>query len=241
MIRNRRHVLLSLCCIGAAACAPAETGDERSAVRSSPAGGDVGMTERAGGPPQDLPRIVAFGDSLTAGLGLSPDEAYPARLQGRLDEAGYRLQVVNAGVSGDTTAGGLRRIAWALEGDVRILILALGGNDGLRGLPVDQMRDNLAQMIGAARARGVPVLLAGMEAPPNFGAAYTGAFRRAFESLAAEHGLAFLPFLLEGVAGEPALNQPDGIHPNARGAERIAAHVWSALEPMLREAGETVR
>ena len=214
-------------CLWAAACAPAATdeGVGRPAAFSRPA-------EQ----PPEAPRIVAFGDSLTAGLGLAPEEAYPARLQEHLDRAGHRLRVVNAGVSGDTTAGGLRRLPWALEGDVRILILALGGNDGLRGLPVEQMQDNLSRMIASAQQRGVRVLLAGMESPPNFGKAYTDAFRRVFERLAAEHDVDFLPFLLAGVAGVPALNQADGIHPNARGAERVAANVWSALEPLLGRA-----
>ncbi len=227
----RRAVACSaaLACLWAAACAPLATGGEERRASAAPDGGaDPARARRA-----DEPLIVAFGDSLTAGLGLLSEEAYPARLQERLDRAGHRLRVVNAGVSGETTAGGLRRLEWTLDGDVRILILALGGNDGLRGLPVDQMRDNLAQMIAAARARGIRVLLAGMESPPNFGALYTDAFRRVFAQLAAEHDVEFLPFLLDGVAGVPALNQEDGIHPNARGAERVAAHVWSALEPML--------
>ena len=225
--------IAGLCCVLVSACAPAATDGEDHAVSAAPAF----LADRAARRPPDEPLIVAFGDSLTAGLGVLSEEAYPARLQAHLDRAGYRLRVVNAGVSGETTAGGLRRLEWALDGDVRILILALGGNDGLRGLPIDQMRDNLAQMIGVARARGIRVLLAGMESPPNFGTAYTDAFRRVFEQLAAEHDVDFLPFLLEGVAGVPALNQEDGIHPNARGAARVAAHVWSALEPMLGETG----
>lgn len=227
----RRAVLCAapLGCLWAAACAPAAT-DEGV--------GRPAAVSRAAEQPPDGPRIVAFGDSLTAGLGLAPEEAYPARLQERLDRAGHRLRVVNAGVSGDTTAGGLRRLAWALEGDVRILILALGGNDGLRGLPVEQMQDNLSRMIASAQRRGVRVLLAGMESPPNFGRAYTDAFRRVFERLAVEHDVDFLPFLLEGVAGVPALNQEDGIHPNVRGAERVAANVWSALEPLLGRAAD---
>ncbi len=227
----------ALGCLLVSACAPAATGGEERAASGAPEAG----ADRAAGRPPDEPLVVAFGDSLTAGLGLMLEEAYPARLQEHLDRAGYRLRVVNAGVSGETTAGGLRRLEWALEGDVRILILALGGNDGLRGLPVDQMRGNLAQMIAAARARSIRVLLAGMESPPNFGTTYTDAFRRVFEQLAAEHDVDFLPFLLEGVAGVPVLNQEDGIHPNARGAERVAAHVWSALEPLLGELGAAAR
>jgi acyl-CoA thioesterase-1 len=184
---------------------------------------------------EDLrPRVVVLGDSLTAGLGLSRDEAYPALLQRRLDEAGIRLRVVNAGVSGDTSAGGLRRLDWALDGDVRVLVLALGANDGLRGLPPAELRRNLAAVIERSRARGAEVILAGMEAPPNFGPAYTAAFRQAYRDVAAKHGAALIPFLLEGVAGLPDLNQGDGIHPTAAGAEKLAETVWSALRPIVK-------
>ena len=182
----------------------------------------------------DAPRLVVLGDSLTAGLGLAATEAYPARLQERLDAAGYHIQIVSAGVSGDTTAGGLRRLEWALDGGAEVLIVALGGNDGLRGLPVDQMKANLSQIVTTAKARGVEVLLAGMEAPPNFGEVYTAAFRDVFHQLAREHDVALVPFLLEGVAGVPDLNQSDGIHPNAEGAARVAEHVWPAVEPLVQ-------
>lgn len=183
--------------------------------------------------PNPGPLLVALGDSLTAGLGLDTDQAYPALLERRLRAEGSDLRVVNAGVSGDTTAAGLRRAEWALAGDVRILIVALGGNDGLRGLPVDQMKRNLAQIVSLARSRGIAVLLAGMEAPPNFGATYTAQFRRVFHELASEHDVAFMPFLLDGVAGDPALNQADGIHPTAAGAAIVADRVRSALAPLL--------
>lgn len=174
-----------------------------------------------------------MGDSLTAGLGLLADEAYPALLQRRLDEQGVACEVVNAGVSGDTTAGGLRRLDWALDGDVRILIVALGGNDGLRGLPVDELKKNLSEIIARAQRRHIAVLLAGIEAPPNFGDAYTTAFQQTFEELARHYKVAFVPFLLAGVAGVPPLNQRDGIHPTAEGARILANTIWSALEPML--------
>jgi acyl-CoA thioesterase-1 len=183
------------------------------------------------------PRLVVLGDSLTAGLGLDPADAFPAVLQARLQRAGYDIEVVNAGVSGDTTAGGLRRLDWVLDEDVRILVVALGGNDGLRGLPVDEMRRNLDAIIRRARARGIAVVLAGMEAPPNLGEPYTSRFRETFRQLAREHRVAFVPFLLEGVAGDPALNQSDGIHPNAAGARRVADNLWGALEPLVRELG----
>lgn len=181
----------------------------------------------------ERPRIVALGDSLTAGQGLLQAQAYPALLQARLDAAGYYAEVVNAGVSGDTTAGALRRLDWALDGDVRILIVALGGNDGLRGLPVEQMQANLGQIIETAQSRGIAVLLAGMEAPPNFGPAYTARFHQAFLDLVREHQVSFIPFLLAGVAGRPELNQPDGIHPNAEGAHLVAETVWAVLHPMV--------
>jgi acyl-CoA thioesterase-1 len=179
---------------------------------------------------------VALGDSLTAGYGLPKEQAYPALLQRRLDAEGYRYEVVNAGVSGDTTAGGVNRLEWSLDGDVRILIVALGANDGLRGLPVVEMKRNLSTIIGRAKDRNITVLLAGMEALTNLGPQYRRAFHDVFPSLAREHDVAFLPFLLDGIAGRPEYNQPDGVHPNAEGARRIADHLWPALEPLLVEA-----
>ncbi len=179
------------------------------------------------------PRIVVLGDSLTAGLGLPQDQAYPALLQRKVEEEGYGLEVVNAGVSGDTTSDGLRRANWALEGDVRLLVLALGANDGLRGLPAAQMKDNLQSIIHRAKQRGIPVLLVGMEAPPNYGEQYAAAFRQVFQDLAREHKVTFIPFLLEGVAGVPQLNQSDGIHPTAAGASRIADHLWPEVKTMI--------
>ena len=179
------------------------------------------------------PLLVALGDSLTAGLGLDADQAYPTLLERQLRAEGYDVTVVNAGVSGDTTAAGLRRAEWSLEGDVRIVIVALGGNDGLRGLPAGQMKRNLAEIVSLARSRGIAVLLAGMEAPPNFGATYTGQFREVFHELAREHDVTLMPFLLDGVAGDPALNQTDGIHPTAAGAAIVAERVRAALEPLL--------
>jgi acyl-CoA thioesterase-1 len=176
---------------------------------------------------------VVLGDSLTAGLGLPQDQAYPARLQVKLKEAGSALEVINAGVSGDTSADGQRRANWALEGDVRLLILALGANDGLRGLPVAQMKENLQTIVHRAKQRGIPVLLAGMEAPPNYGEQYARTFRQVFQDLARENDLTFVPFLLEGVAGVPELNQSDGIHPSSAGAARIADHLWPSVKTMI--------
>ncbi len=177
--------------------------------------------------------MVFLGDSLTAGLGLPADEAYPAILQQKMNREHLAYQVVNAGVSGDTTAGGLRRLDWVLTGNVRVLVVALGANDGLRGLPASEMRQNLLAIVSTARNRGVAVLLAGMEAPPNFGPEYTAAFRQVYRDVARQQGIPLIPFLLQGVAGESALNQADGIHPNEAGARRVADLVWPALRPLL--------
>jgi acyl-CoA thioesterase-1 len=166
---------------------------------------------------------------------MSPETAYPAILQKRLEAEGFDYEVVNAGVSGDTSAGGLSRLDWALEGDVDVLIVALGGNDGLRGLPASEMKNNLATIIETAQERGAAVILAGMLAPPNQGEGYTSAFRNVFEELAEEYEVVFFPFLLEDVAGRPELNLPDGIHPNPEGARVIAENIWGYLEPLLLE------
>jgi acyl-CoA thioesterase-1 len=179
------------------------------------------------------PRIVALGDSLTAGLGLAQDEAYPALLQQHVDQDKLNYEVVNAGVSGDTSAGGLSRLDWALDGDVRVLIVALGGNDGLRGLPPDELQRNLSTIIERAQARGIKVLLCGMEAPPNFGREYAVGFHRVYQAVAKKYNVAFVPFLLDKVAGIESLNQRDGIHPTAEGARIVADNVWAVLRPML--------
>lgn len=184
------------------------------------------------------PRIVVLGDSLTAGLGLPQHEAYPALLQQKVEEKGATMEVVNAGVSGDTSADGRRRVGWALEGNVRVLVVALGANDGLRGLPPDQMKQNLQVIIDRARQRGIAVLLVGMEAPPNYGLEYADAFRQVYRELARVNKVALIPFLLEGVAGVSELNQSDGIHPTSAGAVRIADHLWPAIDGLI-EAGHT--
>jgi len=204
-------------------------------VRASRPPADASAPSTAVAPAPSKPRIVALGDSLTAGLGLPRDEAYPALLQKRLMEEGLDYEVVNAGVSGDTSAGGLSRLDWALAGDVRILIVALGGNDGLRGLPPEELRRNLSQIIERARARGITVVLAGMEAPPNFGPEYIVAFHNVYPSLAREYQVAFVPFLLQGVAGSATLNQPDGIHPTEEGARIVADNVWAVLKPIVEQ------
>ena len=187
----------------------------------------------AAAPVAARPRIVFLGDSLTAGLGLEPSQSFPALIGKRLAAEGYDYEIVNAGVSGDTSAGGLRRLDWSLEGDVKVLVVALGANDGLRGLSPAEMRKNLSTVIERATAKGVTVILAGMEAPPNFGADYTRQFRTVYTDLAGQYKVRFIPFLLLGVAGDAALNQADGIHPNVRGAQLVADLVWPELRAAL--------
>jgi acyl-CoA thioesterase I len=179
------------------------------------------------------PRIVFLGDSLTAGLGLSVEQAYPSLLQQRLDNDGLHYEVVNAGVSGDTSAGGLSRLEWALDGDVQVLVVALGANDGLRGLPPEELERNLAQIIQRAQARQIAVVLVGMEAPPNYGRDYAAAFHAIYPSLAKTYHVPLVPFLLQGVGGVARLNQRDGIHPTAEGARVLADNVWTILAPIV--------
>jgi acyl-CoA thioesterase I len=179
--------------------------------------------------------IVALGDSLTAGLGVAPDETYPARLQQMLDRDGYNYRVVNAGASGDTTAGGRRRLAWALKQRPDIMIVALGANDGLRGQPPTTTRENLTAILDTLQSQHVGVLLAGMRMPPNYGREFSRDFQAVFTDLGKRPGVAFMPFLLEGVAADPRLNQPDGIHPTAAGYKIIAQHMYAYLKPLLQK------
>ena len=213
--------------VTAAACSQSES-VTTPRVAAAPAAAPIAAQVAA------RPRIIFLGDSLTAGYGLDLEQSVPSLIQKHLDAEGYKYEVVNAGVSGDTSAGGLRRLEWSLDGDVRILVIELGANDGLRGLPVAGMKQNLKTIIGKARDRGIEVLLTGMEAPPNYGPAYTSDFRRAFRDLAAEERVAFMSFYLDGVAGNPSLNIADGMHPNPAGARIVEANLWQALRPMLR-------
>ena len=177
--------------------------------------------------------VVAFGDSLTAGLGVMPDDSYPAQLQAKLRAEGYSYRVVNAGASGDTTAGGFRRVDWALKNKPDIVIVALGANDALRGQDLASVRSNLDGIVARFQKAGVRVLVAGMEVPPNYGARYAADFRRLYVEVARKRGAAFMPFLLDGVAGNPRLNQGDGIHPTAEGYHIVVDRLWPYLEPML--------
>lgn len=178
--------------------------------------------------------ITVLGDSLTAGLGVAADEAFPELLQARLQREGYDYRVVNAGVSGDTSAGGLRRVDWVLKSKPDVVVVALGANDGLRGQSPAALRDNLEAIIARLRAAGVQVLLAGMQMPPNYGAEYTKEFAAVFGEVARRTRVAFVPFLLDGVAAEPRFLLPDGLHPNAAGHRVIADKLWPHLTPLLR-------
>ncbi len=230
------RVLVPIVLVCAACGQPDAARTSEPEERSSPPAAPALSTNPANA---NAPRIVFLGDSLTAGYGLDKDESVPSLIERRLQDAGYPYEVVNAGVSGDTSAGGLSRLDWSLAGDVRILVIELGANDGLRGLPVTEMKRNLTEIITRAQAKGIKVILTGMEAPPNFGAAYTSDFRDVYRQLSRTHDVTFVPFYLEGVAGIASLNIADGIHPNAEGSRIVEKTIWSALEPLLvkRTAG----
>jgi len=183
------------------------------------------------------PRVVMFlGDSLTSGYGLEPSQAFPALIQKKIDARGWNFKVINAGQSGDTSAGGLSRMDWLLRSRVDVLVLELGGNDGLRGLPVEVTKKNLQEIIDRTKTRypEVNILLAGMKVPPNMGQLYSRKFEEIFRELAKKNNAILIPFILEGVGGVRELNLPDGIHPTAQGHQIVAANVWRVLEPMLR-------
>jgi acyl-CoA thioesterase-1 len=179
--------------------------------------------------------ILFLGDSLTAGLGLKPEQAYPALIEEKIREKKLPFEVINAGVSGDTTAGGLARLDWVLQKKIDVLVLALGANDGLRGLPMPQTKANLQAIIDRVKAKNpmVKIVIAGMQIPPNMGDDYSGTFRAIFADLARANDAALVPFLLEGVAGHDDLNQGDHIHPTAVGQQILAENVWRVLEPVL--------
>ena len=183
------------------------------------------------------PRVILFlGDSITVGLGLDPLEAFPALIQQKIDAQRWNFHVINAGQSGDTSAGGLSRLDWLLKNRIDVLVLELGGNDGLRGLPVATTRKNLQAIIDRTKARypEAKVIIAGMKIPPNMGGDYSRKFEAVFADLAKKNNASLIPFVLEGVGGVPNLNLPDGIHPNAKGQQRVAANVWKVLEPVLQ-------
>src|SRR3954465_6913422 len=213
-IRRSPRRLAILISVVLAACSGTRERESAAPRTATPATSASGAATQ---PARDAarPKIVVLGDSLSAGLGVQQSEAYPALLQKKLDEANYPWDVINAGISGDTTAAGLQRLDWALDQpDVRILIVELGANDGLRGLPVAEMKKNLAAIIERAQERRIAVMLLGMEAPPNFGPEYAGAFRQAFRDLSRDYHVAFIPFMLDKVAGGAAPQHSAGNHPH---------------------------
>lgn len=232
MFARHRLVVVTACLLASACRETPRTTDGSTPVAAPPAASAPAAAAVAE-PGAARPRIVFLGDSLTAGLGLEPSQSFPSLVGQRLASDGYNFEIVNAGVSGDTSAGGLRRLDWSLDGDVKVLVVALGANDGLRGLAPAEMKKNLAAVLERAASKGVTVVLAGMEAPPNFGAEYTRQFRSVYTDLAQQYRVRFIPFLLQGVAGNAALNQADGIHPNVRGAEMVADLVLAELKPVL--------
>jgi len=191
--------------------------------------------QAADAPPKS---VVFLGDSLTAGLGVQPSEAFPALVAEKIRAAGLPFEVENAGLSGDTSAGGLRRIDWLLQKRIDLLVIELGANDGLRGLDLKSMKTNLQAIIDKTKAKNpqVKIVLAGMQVPPNLGADYAAGFQRVFAELARENNATLIPFLLEGVGGQRELNQPDLIHPSPAGHRIVADLVWRTLEPILRQS-----
>jgi len=212
----------------AAACGESKPAEPSSAETAAPSPTPTPTTD-------DRPIILAFGDSLTAGSGLPAGSGYPEMLQKQLDMRGYAYRVVNAGLGGDTTGGGLARLQRALDLKPEIVILELGGNDGLRGIPVDVMQSNLDELIGAFTKSGAKVVLGGMTLPKNFGHDYISLFEKIYPALASKHKVALIPFFLEGAAGHPDLMLDDGIHPNHEGYRFVTANVWKYLEPLLKK------
>jgi len=214
--------------IAALACGACEPGDR-------PAPAEPAQAVAATAPRDERPAVVFLGDSLTAGYGLPADEAFPALIQQRIDAEGLAFRVVNAGVSGDTSAGGRRRIEWLLRQPIAVLVLGLGANDMLRGLDLGELRANLRTIVAATRAAHpeVRIVIAGMRAAPNLGPRYAAEFDAIFRELAAETHAELVPFLLDGIAGDPALNQRDGIHPTAEGHRIIADALWKVVRPLL--------
>jgi acyl-CoA thioesterase I len=243
-----RRIIVGLCAVALTSCDAGAGGDRPAdapagyrgmdgSAATSDVPDDAGVAPAAIAPAGVSPArtIVVVGTSLTAGYGVGEELAYPAVLQATIDSAGLPFEVVNAGISGETSAGGLRRIDWSLQQPVDVLILELGANDGLRALDPDAMRANLDAILTRTSERypDADLLILGMEAPPNLGQAYATRFRQVFRDIARKHDAALVPFLLEGVAGNPALNLEDGIHPSPGGHRIIARTVWSELGPIL--------
>lgn len=229
-----RRIIAGMAAVLLATCGEGRLGG--SAARAPAAEAPSPPTPAIPNPPADAPSIVFLGTSLTAGLGLDPDSAFPALLQRKLDSVGLKYSVVNAGESGESSAGAVRRIDWILRQPPAMLVIETGANDGLRGQDPDSIRGNIQAMIERIRARApeTRIVLVGMEALPNLGQDYVRRFRAIYPAVARANAVPLIPFLLAGVAGVDSLNQQDGIHPNAKGERIVAENVWKVLRPMLR-------
>ena len=218
-----------------------ETKDNMSIAKgagdSSPANAPPAASAPAAPTTVREPVVLFFGTSLTAGLGLDPDQAFPALIEKKAAAEGIPIKVVNAGLSGETTAGAVRRIDWVLRAPTDLVVIEGGANDALRGLSPDAARENLERVIAAVRQKqpSARIVLVQMEAPPNFGPAYTRSFRKIYSDIAKKEGIPLLPFLLDGVAGIPRLNQPDGLHPNLAGERIVADNLWRVLKPIIAQ------
>jgi acyl-CoA thioesterase-1 len=208
---------------------------ENSKQNTENKSGEKEQTEERKDKKEEEKVILFFGNSLTAGMGLEPSEAFPALIKERIDSLGFEYEVINAGLSGETTASGKNRIDWVLSKEVAVFVLELGANDGLRGVPLAETRKNLQEIIDIVNEKNpnAEIILAGMQIPPNMGEAYTTEFRNIFPELAKKNKLKLIPFLLDGVAGDPKLNQQDGIHPTAKGYKIVADNVWDVLKEVL--------
>jgi len=253
MVRRRWTTLLFVAATGVlpVACKRSSADDGAASAAtitkaSTPSGADslransgvVAAGQADAGSPAGIQHTVLFiGTSLTAGLGLNPDSAYPQLVQQKITSEHLPFEVVNAGVSGETTAGLLRRMDWMMRGNFDVIVLETGANDGLRGTPVATVKENLRNIVSQIRAKHpqAKVVLVQMEAPPNLGPEYTNAFHAMYPAVAREMGVTLMPFLLQGVAGDRALNQADGIHPNQHGEHIVADNVWRTLEPVLKQ------
>lgn len=239
----RGTLMASLALLALAGCTGADdaNGDESARAPDAPVGASGTAGKDSASPPQApagaAPLVLIAGTSLTAGLGLDPSDAYPAVLQRMADSAGVPARVVNGGLSGETSAGLVRRVDWLLREPPAVVVIETGANDGLRGVDPDSTAANLRRIVGQVRERAprARILLVQMEAPPNMGPAYVSRFREMYAEVARKTGAGLVPFLLEGVAGDPELNQADGIHPNEEGARLVARTVWGALRPVLEE------
>lgn len=230
-MRTLTYYLFLLSCFFLISCG--ETTQQEERTREA----ETSTQEVAEEPETDAKKILFFGNSLTAGMGLDPEKAFPAVIQQKLDSLGLNYEVINAGLSGETTAAGKNRVNWVLKQDVDVFVLELGANDGLRGVPVDETRRNLQAIIDTVQSKNpdTRIILAGMQIPPNLGPEYATEFQKIFPDLARENDIELIPFLLQNVAGDPDLNQQDGIHPTAEGQIILAQNVWETLEPVLRK------